>query len=110
MKHELRRVEPLRAANVSALVYGLMMAAFAVIFLPFILFMAMIAPPTGPGMGGAFFPVLFVVLYPVIGLIFGWIGGFLSAAIYNLIVRWTGGLLLEIAGPPIPTDIESGMV
>ena len=109
MKYELRRVEPLRAANVSALVYGLMTAAFAVLFLPILLLMFMLAPPTGSGGGASYFPVLLVVFYPLLGLIFGWIGGLLSALFYNLIVRWTGGLLFDM-NPPIPTDVERGMV
>ena len=36
MKLELRRVAPLRAANIGAMVYGLLMCAFALIFAPFI--------------------------------------------------------------------------
>jgi prepilin signal peptidase PulO-like enzyme (type II secretory pathway) len=40
-----------------------------------------------------------VVLYPVMGVLMGWISGFLSAVIYNFVVRWTGGLLMEFDTP-----------
>ncbi len=97
MKHELRRVAPLRAANVGALVYGLVMGVFALIALPFFLLVPILAPSGGLfGAGGVASAVLVVLVYPVMGLVMGWISGLLTAAIYNFIVRWTGGLLLEL--------------
>jgi hypothetical protein len=95
MKHELRRVHPLRAANVGALVYGLVMGAFALIALPFFLLAAILAPSGEFGVGGLGFAAILVLVYPVMGLVMGWISGLLTSAIYNFIVRWTGGLLLE---------------
>ena len=108
MKHELRRVHPLRAANVGALVYGLVMGAFALIALPFFLLAAIFAPSGEFGVGGAVVAVFLVLVYPVMGLVMGWISGLLTSAIYNLIVRWTGGLLLEFdsgAGSPSDTAV-----
>jgi len=100
MKRELRRIDPLRAANISALVSGLMAAAFAVIFLPFVLFAAILAPPDEFGLAGPFFFGFMLIFYPIMGVVMGWIGGLLGAAIYNLVVRWCGGLLLEFADVP----------
>jgi hypothetical protein len=99
MKRELRRIDPLRAANISALVYGLMMAVFAVIFLPFVLLGAFVSP----GDFGLFGSVMFgfmLLIYPIMGFIGGWISGLLGAAIYNLVVRLCGGLLLEFDDLP----------
>jgi hypothetical protein len=96
MKHELRRVHPLRAANVGALVYGLVMGVLALIAFPFLLLFAMFAPPGASGAGGIGFAVFFILLYPVMGLVMGWISGLLTSAVYNFIVRWTGGLLFEV--------------
>ena len=105
MKHELRKVHPLRAANVGALVYGLVMGACALIALPFILLAAIVAPAGEFGAGGVGFAVFFVLVYPVMGLVMGWISGLVTAAVYNLIVRWTGGLLLEFdRGAVSPSD------
>ena len=107
MKHELRRVHPLRAANVGALVYGLVLGAFALIALPFILLAAIFAPSGEIGIGGVGFAMILILVYPVMGLVMGWISGLLTSAIYNFIVRWTGGLLLEFdRGAVSPSDAE----
>lgn len=100
VKHELRHVDPLRAANIGALVYGLMMAVFALLFSPFFLLAGMMAPAAaGDDPFAAMFPVFgvfLIVLYPLMGAVMGWISGLLGSAIYNLVVRWSGGLLVEL--------------
>ena len=80
------------------IVYGLLMGAFALIVLPFFLLAVIFAPSGEFGGAGSLFAVLFVFVYPIMGLVIGWISGALTAAIYNLVVRWTGGLLLEFDG------------
>ena len=95
MRHELKRVEPLRAANIGALVYGLLTGVFALLFLPFVLLAAIFAPSEGPGGVAPFLVVFMVFLYPLMGVVMGWISGFLTSVIYNLIIRWSGGLLLD---------------
>ena len=45
MRLELKRVEPMRAANIGALVYGIVMAVFALVFLPFLLLGFALHPP-----------------------------------------------------------------
>ena len=105
MKHELRKVHPLRAANVGALVYGLGMGVFSLIALPFFLLGAIFAPSGEFGAVGVGVGLIIVLVYPVMGLVMGWISGLLTSAIYNLIVRWTGGLLLEFdSGAGISSD------
>jgi prepilin signal peptidase PulO-like enzyme (type II secretory pathway) len=95
MKQELRRIDPLRAANVGAIVYGLFMGVIAVICFPIFLLADFLAPSEGSGLRGPALAVLILVLYPVMGVVMGWISGFLMSAIYNGIIRWSGGLLLE---------------
>jgi len=95
MKQELKRVDPLSAANVGALVYGLVMCAFALIFFPFFLLAGLLAPSGGSGLGGPLMALGMLVLYPIMGVVMGWISGLLTCAVYNLVVRWCGGLLLE---------------
>ena len=96
---ELRRIEPLRAANVSAVVYGIMTAIFMVIFLPILLLGVLFSGEPRQ----AFMLILFL-FYPVLGVIMGWLSGLIGAAIYNFIIRWTGGLLFGVqtreASPP----------
>ena len=101
MKVEIKRVDPLRTANVLALVYGLLMAAFALLFSPFILLGVILSPTGGIGAGGGLFAVFFLVVYPIMGLVMGWISGYLTSAIYNFIIRWTGGVRLEFASDTV---------
>jgi hypothetical protein len=96
MKIEIRNVTPLRLANVMGLVYCCIMTAFAVVFLPFFLLMLQLSPnaPEG-GIAPALVTVFMLVLYPIIGLVAGWLMGLIGGAVYNFIVRWTGGILVE---------------
>lgn len=104
---ELKRVDPLRTANILGLINGLMMIVFVLLFVPFLMVMVLATAANDSGMGGIgplmmFFLMLF---YPILGAITGWISGLLGAAIYNLIVRWTGGLRLtfeQTAEPGTP--------
>ncbi len=80
MQFELTRVAPLQAANVMALVYGLVMLAVVLIMLPFLLIFLLIGATAGgedPAafLGGAIGFAVVLVAYPVMGLVFGWIGG-----------------------------------
>lgn len=100
MRQELKRVDPLRAANIGALVYGLLTGAFALVFLPFFLLASILAPSEGMGIAGPALVILMLVAYPVMGVVMGWISGLLTSAIYNVVIRWSGGLLLEFDGVP----------
>ena len=99
-----KRVDPLRAANIGALVYRLLMSAFALLFSPFFLLAGIFAP--SGGYAGPLFAVGMLVFYPIMGVVMGWISGLLTSAIYNFIIRWSGGLLLEFDS--VPTDSSSG--
>jgi len=98
MKLELKRVDPLRAANIGAVVYGILMSAFAIIVFPFFMLMAVLAPTEDMGPMGPIFPFIMLFVYPVMGVVIGWLSGLLTSAIYNFVIRWTGGLLLEFDG------------
>jgi prepilin signal peptidase PulO-like enzyme (type II secretory pathway) len=106
MRHELKRVDPLRAANVGALVYGLLMTAFALLLFPFFLLVALFAPQEEGFPGGALFSVLILFVYPILGLVMGWISGALTSVIYNLVIRWTGGLIIDFESGPVETAVS----
>ncbi len=94
MRREIRRIEPVRFANVVAIVYALMFLVFAVLAVPFLLLVPM--SDTSGGASELGFMVGFLLLYPFLVLIFVWLSGWLSAAIYNLVAGWIGGILIEL--------------
>ena len=96
--YEVRRVEPLRAANVAGVVYAILTAAMVIVVLPFFLLLSAFLPAGEKAAPGAIVVVL--LLYPILGAVMGWISGLLTAAIYNVVVRWTGGLQLDM-DPPV---------
>jgi hypothetical protein len=110
MRFELKRVEPLRAANIGALVYGIMMAAFAVLFAPFLLLGMWLAPTGGQNTIGLTATAIMFCCYPLMGLVLGWLSGLVSSAAFNLVVGLTGGLVLHFDGravdqhPAAPID------
>ena len=95
---EIVRIDPLRAANVIALVYGAIMLAFSLFAVPWLLLMPI---ETGSGDPVNRGPLLaFAVLYPIFGLLIGWLTGLLSASCYNLIARRIGGIRVQTATHP----------
>jgi len=101
--YEVRRVDPLRAANVSGVVYAILTAALVVVVLPFFLLVSAFLPAGEASAPGAV--ALLLVLYPLLGAVMGWVSGLLTAAIYNVVVRWTGGLQFDVQ----PRQVESSM-
>jgi len=106
MKQELKQIAPLRAANISALVYGLLMCVFALLFSPFFLLVAVLTPSDEAGFLGPLFVFFMLIFYPIMGFVMGWIMGLVGAAIYNLVTRWTGGLLLDLEPVPPTRAVE----
>ena len=98
MTFQLKRVEPLRAANIGALVYGVFLGFVALIVLPFLLLFSMFAT-TQDGVAGIVGVGFILIIYPIMGLVMGWLSGLLMSVIYNFVVPWTGCLLLELDAP-----------
>ncbi|MFN7964548.1 MAG: hypothetical protein U0V87_02530 [Acidobacteriota bacterium] len=101
MKYELKRLDPLRTANIAALVYGTIMLVIALIVVPLMLIVfaagAAFGGLGGLGMSEAVVLIFVPFFYAILGLILGWIGGLIGSFAYNAIVRWTGGLLVEVS-------------
>ncbi|MEO6971323.1 MAG: DUF3566 domain-containing protein [Chthoniobacterales bacterium] len=100
MTRRIKRIAPLQAGKMLAVVYGCM----GLIFLPFFALAGVLgafaqhahssqAAPAALVGGlmigmGVFMPII----YGVMGFIFGVIG----AALYNLVARWIGGIEVEV--------------
>jgi len=87
MKKELKNISPLRAGIVLGTLYGFL----GLIVVPIFILMTLFGPGAHPG-----FAVAFLLLLPVLYAVMGFIGGIISAFLYNLIAGWTGGLEFEV--------------
>lgn len=95
MIQELKRVGPMRAAKVGAIIYGSMLTIVGLVIVPFGIMGIGLRPSGTAPQVGASSGILLLVAYPIVGGFFGWIIGFVSSTIYNLVSRWTGGLILD---------------
>jgi hypothetical protein len=108
MSLEIRRIAPIRAANVVAV---LNFVVFLVVAVMMLMTAGLTAPPTMDAAQRASFERMmrFLILgYPFLGAIFGWIFAALGAVIYNVMAPRIGGLLIEVgesnpaaAGPTV---------
>jgi len=91
MKKQLVSISPLRAGIVLGVLYG----AIALLIVPFFVVIVLIGNKTGSAAPAAF-GLGFAIMLPVFYAVLGFIGGVISAFIYNLIAKWTGGLEFEV--------------
>jgi hypothetical protein len=96
MKKQLTYISPLRAGIVLEILYGLL----GLILVPF-LFLATIFGAKSGGAPAAVGGLVFAILIPVLYAVVGFIGGLISAAIYNLVAKWTGGLEFQVQEVPL---------
>jgi hypothetical protein len=82
MKKRLTYISPLQLGIVQAVVMGVI----SLIAIPFLLLGAMF----GPAHAG--FGLLFIIIIPIVYAIVGFIGGIISAVVYNVVAKWTGGI------------------
>jgi hypothetical protein len=89
VRHQVRRLSPHQNAKVSAVMFALTSLIFLV---PFGLFAAAFAPDTatGAGMGAGF-----LIFAPLLYLVVGYVMTVIACAIYNFVVRFTGGIEYE---------------
>ena len=84
----IRRIDPVQAAKVMGVLYGLLGLLFAPIF-----FLISLVAPRDSGFGlGIGFAIIMPVLYAGIGAL----AMLIAAAIYNLVAGWVGGLEIEM--------------
>ena len=83
----LTRVAPLKAGVVLGILYGIL----GLIAAPFFLLAAF------AGGEGAAAGIGLAVMLPIMYAVGGFVGGIISAALYNLVAKWTGGLEFEVS-------------
>ena len=100
MTRRLKRIAPLQAGKILAVLYGCM----GLIFLPFIALAGVAGALAQHAQSTAAVPaaltagLLFVVaiFMPIAYAVMGFVIGIVGAAIYNLIARWIGGFEIEV--------------
>lgn len=99
MTSEIQRIAPLRAANITSILYGVLMSGMALVML-----VVISSVPSGDVQGDSADAIAtarwFLLLYPVFGFGGGWLTGLLGAAAYNFLQRFTGGFLIELEASP----------
>ena len=101
--HEIRRIDPARAARVLTMLYGAMFGLLTIFMLP-----TLFITPSGPQQEAAppkAFFLAMIIIYPLVGAAMGWVTGQLGSRIYNWVARRRGGLLVEVS--PVQSDASA---
>jgi hypothetical protein len=92
MKKRLLNINALKLGITFAVIYGVLSLIFII---PFFLIMSLVAAAgarSGTQALPAVFTGVFMIFLPIIYAVLGFIGGVITAFIYNLTAKWTGGI------------------
>ncbi len=101
MVTRLRNVNPIQCAIVSAILYAFFGVVAALFLAPIMSIMTSHMPP---GINVAPVPSMSSLIFlPIVYAVLGFIGGIITAFLYNLVARWTGGIevTLDTAVPSV---------
>jgi len=107
MKFELRRIDPVRAANIAALIYALFLVGLSAIVIPCIF---AYARSQGIELESLRISLVGIMGWVILGPAIGWFFGFFGCVAYNLVSGWTGGLSVEGSALfPLVDSIREGL-
>jgi hypothetical protein len=89
----VRRIEPMSAAKVGGVLYGLLGLVFGVLFT--LISLTGFSAMAGMSSYGALFGVGAIILLPICYGVVGFIFMGLSAIFYNIAAKFAGGLVLQ---------------
>ncbi len=93
MVTRFRSINPVQLGVVSGVMYALMGLLIALLMMPFLALMAAVgANHSNFPAAGMFGGVVGLLIVPILYGVLGFIGGIISALIYNLVASWTGGI------------------
>jgi hypothetical protein len=98
MVTRIRNINPVQYAIVNAVLLALLGFILGIFFGLFSSAMGALAP----GGGGMNFGWLSIIIFPIMYGVLGFIGGLITAFIYNLVAGWTGGIEMTLSPAPIP--------
>ena len=91
----LTHIEPISLAKVYAVLYGIMGLLIGLPVGCIATFVGSQVSDAGPLAGVGFAAI---IIYPVMFAIIGFIGGIISAFLYNIVAGWVGGVEVEFDG------------
>lgn len=93
-KRVLKRIAPLQAGKILAILYGIM----GLLFMPVFMMISAIGAnlPSEQRVGMMAFGMGMMLFMPVIYAVMGFVFGVLGAALYNVIAKWVGGFEVEV--------------
>src|SRR5262245_32523060 len=100
MTREIRRIAPLRAANIVGTLYFLFLGAFSLLIVPLVGEI-----PVDPNLPTEQQQLLrsstrwLLLAYPFVGGVFSWLFALAGAASYNRVAPRIGGFTVELASP-----------
>ena len=94
MKKRLKHIDPLQLGKVLAALYG----CISLIIVPFIIIFALLAANSGHG--SSFPGIILLIFVPILYAAMGFIAGLITAALYNLLAAFTGGIHFTLEDLP----------
>lgn len=107
MVTRVRRVNPIQFALVSGTLYAILGLIFAILWLPFASFFAAMGP--NARMFGAGLGIVMIVVWPIAYFIGAFIFGLITAALYNLVAGWLGGIEVTLE-QTAPTGVPASTI
>ena len=93
----INRIGVLSAAKICAAIYGLFGLVIGVFGFLLFAVLGMLVKSLGLGSYGIIAGIIVLIAYPIGGVIAGFIGGAISALIYNLVAKFIGGIEIDMA-------------
>jgi len=103
---EVKKLDVMSVAVVTCIIYAIIGLIFAILGGLFMGMISAVLPYGGSSRVGLGFGMAMVILYPLIFGFCGFIGGALSAFIYNLVAKWVGGIKFELADLDYKSEIQ----
>ncbi len=96
MVTRLRNINPIQCGIVSGILYVLLGVIVALLFAPIMSIMTAHMPPGVPR-AAAGLSMGTLLVFPIFYGVLGFIGGIITALVYNLVAGWTGGIEITLA-------------
>jgi Transmembrane domain of unknown function (DUF3566) len=98
-KRELKKVDPFSLAKVLGILYALLGVIIGLLFAAWGSVMSdlyMDGSDEATKTILSFFGIGSIIFFPILYGIIGLVAGVITAALYNLVARWVGGVMIEV--------------